>query len=349
MHLLDVNESRNLSTVTGESVQEYSCKSCNERYAMNFFSKTQINKLLHKKIQESQLICKACVSILEKGDAKRSLEKIAKQEEHKKNEISIRIQQEEKTLALQAAKLKKKQQIEKDKLLAAIAERSKSDPSLQYFQHPTNIPIVKEAKQYFHQLNNPLSNSRIEYAVHLNKECLQGGWRTVAKLAVRHNFDYDDADGNSISKEKKKRVLIGLFAPNSHDILPNCLSHPSHHPAINEVVQLIDFVCNDSESNSNNNKNDDNNNSLLVTGFKEKSRVSSSSSSSFSSAGDSNSDGDVGEGDDEMNSNSNLNNINKLNKKKRKRIFSEKGEENKHATRTRIIDIYIIECRNQYQ
>lgn len=63
-----------------------------------------------------------------------------------------------------------------------------------------------------------------DFDVHVGAK---SGWRTVAKLAVR---------------AKDGTISIGLFAPNSHDLLPvpNCVAH---HPSINSAVAVLEQLC----------------------------------------------------------------------------------------------------------
>jgi len=160
-------------------------------------------------------------------------------EEKKKAEKALREARRETEQRERMEKKEKQDQIKMD------ANMYKNDPSLQFIKAPLKIPIVTESKTYFHNLKTGSRSSMVDkevvYKVELNGPTL--GWRAVAKLAVRHNHRYNKNDPNPTSPHNK-RVLIGLFAPNSHDILPNCLKHPSHHEVINRAVSAVDFVCN---------------------------------------------------------------------------------------------------------
>jgi len=92
------------------------------------------------------------------------------------------------------------------------------DPSTQYLSNPKKAPIVRQAKKYFESLHQA-------FDVHVGPV---HGWRTVAKLAVR-----SDEEG---------RLVIGLFAPKSHQVI--CLPKSTvHHPSINETVQVLQNLC----------------------------------------------------------------------------------------------------------
>jgi 23S rRNA (uracil1939-C5)-methyltransferase len=94
------------------------------------------------------------------------------------------------------------------------------DPSSKYLADPQSAPIVRTAKAFFKSLDQAF-----EVYVEETK-----GWRTVAKLAVRS------------SEHDEKKVSIGLFAPNSHKLIPvpNCVAH---HPSINEAVAVLERLC----------------------------------------------------------------------------------------------------------
>ncbi|KAL9186146.1 hypothetical protein ACHAXT_005384 [Thalassiosira profunda] len=99
--------------------------------------------------------------------------------------------------------------------------RKPKDPSMQYIANPTKAPIVQAAQRYFRSLD-------VELSVHVGP---LDGWRTVAKLAVRP----DPASATP-------KVAIGLFAPQSHELLsvPNCRAH---HPSINAAVRAVTRAC----------------------------------------------------------------------------------------------------------
>ena len=102
------------------------------------------------------------------------------------------------------------------------------DPSMKYITYPTKTPIVRTAKKYIEPLLQSFSNSNTN-AFHVYIGPLYH-WRTVSKLAVR-------PDSNNTNK-----VAIGLFAENSHSLLPvpKC---KAHHPSINKVVEVVTKAC----------------------------------------------------------------------------------------------------------
>ena len=98
-------------------------------------------------------------------------------------------------------------------------KQSKSDPSQQYLSNPKGAPIVQTARSYFQKLLSqfPVVVGELE------------GWRTVAKLAARPSED-------------DQQLCLGLFAPNSHRLIPvpECVAH---HPSINAAVIMLEKVC----------------------------------------------------------------------------------------------------------
>ena len=99
------------------------------------------------------------------------------------------------------------------------ASLNSKDPSTKYLAKPLACPVVKSAKQFWR------TTSYDGFKVHMGET---QRWRTVSKLAVR-----PDEDG---------KVSIGLFVPNSHDVLPlpKCRMH---HPSINKAVEAITKAC----------------------------------------------------------------------------------------------------------
>jgi tRNA/tmRNA/rRNA uracil-C5-methylase (TrmA/RlmC/RlmD family) len=88
------------------------------------------------------------------------------------------------------------------------------DPSVKYLTNPQNAPKVHAAKEFF---------SNHWKAGTFNVVCgKKTGWRTVAKLSVRGT-----------------PPVIGLFAPNSHRVVP-IPDSPAHHPAINKALALLE-------------------------------------------------------------------------------------------------------------
>lgn len=98
------------------------------------------------------------------------------------------------------------------------ASQKEKDPSQRFLANPKGAPIVQAARLFF-------QDHETEFEVTMGPT---RGWRTVAKLAVRPSDD-----GN---------VSIGLFAPNSHTLIPvpECVAH---HPSINSAVAVLEKVC----------------------------------------------------------------------------------------------------------
>lgn len=105
------------------------------------------------------------------------------------------------------------------------------DPSMKYIANPKNAPIVQTAKKYFQSIQTKHTDLN-DFRVHLGPLY---NWRTVSKLAVRA------ADN---SNNEKPKAAIGLFLPQSHNLLPvpKCRAH---HPSINEVVECVTRACHD--------------------------------------------------------------------------------------------------------
>jgi tRNA/tmRNA/rRNA uracil-C5-methylase (TrmA/RlmC/RlmD family) len=97
------------------------------------------------------------------------------------------------------------------------------DPSMKYITYPTKTPIIRTAKKYI----EPLLQTSENKIFHIYIGPLYH-WRTVSKLAVR--------------PDTNNKVAIGLFAENSHSLLPvpKC---KAHHPTINQVVEVVTKAC----------------------------------------------------------------------------------------------------------
>lgn len=100
------------------------------------------------------------------------------------------------------------------------SHKQEKDPSQLFLANPKGAPIVQAAKAFFkkeHGMDLQLTMGPTR------------GWRTVSKLAVRPSND----DG---------QVTIGLFAPNSHTLIPvpDCVAH---HPSINAAVAKLEKIC----------------------------------------------------------------------------------------------------------
>jgi len=103
------------------------------------------------------------------------------------------------------------------------------DPSMKYISYPTKTPIVRTAKKYIEPLLQSSNNNNNTFHVYIGPLY---HWRTVSKLAVR---PVDTTHNNN-------KVAIGLFAENSHSLLPvpKC---KAHHPSINQVVEVVTKSC----------------------------------------------------------------------------------------------------------
>ena len=101
------------------------------------------------------------------------------------------------------------------------------DPSMKYISYPTKTPIVRTAKKYIEPLLQSSNDNNNTFQVYIGPLY---HWRTVSKLAVRPDTTH------------KHKVAIGLFAENSHSLLPvpKC---KAHHPSINQVVEVVTQCC----------------------------------------------------------------------------------------------------------
>lgn len=113
-----------------------------------------------------------------------------------------------------ARKRRSKQKTRKNESL------SSKDPSLRYVSNPTSTPIVSTARKFFDEMS-----ATIEFSVFNN--CPSLGWRTVVKLAVQ---PISSRDGS---------WKLGLFAPNTHTLVPGSHLSAAHHPAINATIRHI--------------------------------------------------------------------------------------------------------------
>mmetsp|Transcript_24226 Transcript_24226/g.35598 ORF Transcript_24226/g.35598 Transcript_24226/m.35598 type:complete len:632 (+) Transcript_24226:65-1960(+) len=97
------------------------------------------------------------------------------------------------------------------------------DPSMKYIANPRSAPIIRHANKYFTSLKSQYPIKPFEVFLGPTNH-----WRTVSKLAVR--------------KDASSKVQIGLFVPNTHDLLPipNC---KAHHPSINLAVEAVRKAC----------------------------------------------------------------------------------------------------------
>lgn len=94
-------------------------------------------------------------------------------------------------------KKRKQEQCQKKNTSSAV------DPSMKYIRNPKSAPVVQQAMQYF-------AGKKKNFPVYVGP--LQG-WRTVSKLAARKGCI------KSKGGAKTMKCVIGLFKPNSHDIV----------------------------------------------------------------------------------------------------------------------------------
>jgi tRNA/tmRNA/rRNA uracil-C5-methylase (TrmA/RlmC/RlmD family) len=120
--------------------------------------------------------------------------------------------------------------MQKSSMVTSTSEMTLQDPSSQYLSDPKKAPIVQRALQFFH--DHPWRQRPQHQPIFPIFVGQTIGWRTVSKLAVRRT------NGNS----KPSKLSIGLFAPNSHQVIPvpNC---PAHHPSINHAVPILERLC----------------------------------------------------------------------------------------------------------
>ena len=102
------------------------------------------------------------------------------------------------------------------------AKRSKSDdPSARYLANPLTAPIVQRWHAYFR------SRLATPPRVFVGPKT---GWRGVAKLAARR------VNG---------RVLLGLFAPGTHDVVASASTSAAHAPALNTAIKAVEAALAD--------------------------------------------------------------------------------------------------------
>ncbi|CAK9060933.1 Uncharacterized RNA methyltransferase pc1998 [Durusdinium trenchii] len=93
-------------------------------------------------------------------------------------------------------------------------KRQSKDPSTMYLRDPRRAPVCRKARKFFRGTAG--MNRTLELVMGPTK-----GWRTSAKLSVRGN-----------------PPKIGLFAPDSHDVV-EMLHSEVHHPSINEMTKAL--------------------------------------------------------------------------------------------------------------
>ena len=105
---------------------------------------------------------------------------------------------------------------------SSAAKRSKSDdPSARYLANPLTAPIVQRWHAYFR------SRLATPPRVFVGPKT---GWRGVAKLAARR------VNG---------RVLLGLFAPGTHDVVASASTSAAHAPALNTAIKAVEAALAD--------------------------------------------------------------------------------------------------------
>jgi tRNA/tmRNA/rRNA uracil-C5-methylase (TrmA/RlmC/RlmD family) len=108
-------------------------------------------------------------------------------------------------------KVKRPRRIESS-LAKKAKKRSVSDPSLEFISDPSGCPTARAAQEFFREQG--VEDFRIVCGATTE-------WRLESKLACRGS-----------------PARIGFFAPGSHSLVPQC-SSPSHHPALNQAMQLV--------------------------------------------------------------------------------------------------------------
>ena len=126
-------------------------------------------------------------------------------------------------VAALSAKLsgKKKKRGAGDASGAAKRSKSDADPSARYLANPLTAPIVQRWHAYFR------SRLATPPRVFVGPKT---GWRGVAKLAARR------VNG---------RVLLGLFAPGTHDVVASASTSAAHAPALNTAIKAVEAALAD--------------------------------------------------------------------------------------------------------
>ena len=99
---------------------------------------------------------------------------------------------------------------------AKRAKATAADPSQRYAAQPLSAPVVARWRSYFRPLAPGTPKVRVGETT---------GWRGVAKLAAR---------------SAKGRVLLGLFAPGSHDVVESARASPAHAPSLNVAIAAVE-------------------------------------------------------------------------------------------------------------
>jgi tRNA/tmRNA/rRNA uracil-C5-methylase (TrmA/RlmC/RlmD family) len=177
------------------------CKVCTKVLRSGAYSKSQINKLQHNKIEAVK--CISCTDAMS-------------------NECERKVRPDETEMVAPGA-LPKQEMNTKKSEPSSKAKTKTYDPSLQYIKNPKGAPIVKDAIAF-------AASHGLPYPVRLGPI---NGWRTVVKMAVR-GVVKRDAKGREFVES-----AIGLFKPGSHDVA-SCLDSTAHHPAINRALARIE-------------------------------------------------------------------------------------------------------------
>uniref|UniRef100_A0A0A9W885 tRNA (uracil(54)-C(5))-methyltransferase n=1 Tax=Lygus hesperus TaxID=30085 RepID=A0A0A9W885_LYGHE len=105
------------------------------------------------------------------------------------------------------------------------ARTPSADPSLRYIHNPTATPTLRSALNWYRKLERG-SDSCPKPPVHLSSTTQ---WRCHVKIPVRRYVHFDGSES----------TVMGLFAPNSHTVVPGIESCPTHHAAINQALALV--------------------------------------------------------------------------------------------------------------
>jgi tRNA/tmRNA/rRNA uracil-C5-methylase (TrmA/RlmC/RlmD family) len=181
--------------------QSYVCKVCTKALPSGAYSKSQINKLQHNKIEAVK--CISCTDAMS-------------------NECERKVIPDEPEVVVREAVPRSEVNTKKSEP-SSRAKPKTYDPSLQYIKNPKAAPIVKDAMAF-------AASHGLPYPVRLGPI---NGWRTVVKMAVR-GVVKRDAKGREFVES-----AIGLFRPGSHDVA-SCLDSTAHHPAINRALARIE-------------------------------------------------------------------------------------------------------------
>eukprot|EP01031_Cornospumella_fuschlensis_P026669 gene26669-32227_t len=203
-------------------ISVYLCHDCSKSLGASFFSRNQLNKFTHG--HSRRLSCQDCCAKRyadtnpQKKKAKISAgEKDVLGKADDALKVDVNYSKIEPPQALQPANQPK---LSKNAIKLNPKQRQSLDPSVQYLENPYSAPIVRDAKKFF------LMNYQQPIQIFMQSKT---HWRTHVKLAVRAHLT---------SNSNQVVTKIGLFIPNSHNIL-ECLDHPAHHATINQTLNLL--------------------------------------------------------------------------------------------------------------